>query len=81
MNVVNNFQAGHRIAAPVRDAVQMASARTGIDFDYLVDVARVEAEARPAQDLAVLGKDPTVTAEAKLAHRDQPEDRRGWTER
>jgi len=38
-------QAG--IAAPVRDAVQSASARTGIDFDYLVDVARVESRFNP----------------------------------
>lgn len=52
MNVVNNFQAGHRIAAPVRDAVQMASARTGIDFDYLVDVARVESGYNPTAKAA-----------------------------
>ncbi|MCW5645786.1 MAG: transglycosylase SLT domain-containing protein [Sphingopyxis sp.] len=52
MNVVNNFQAGHGIAAPVRDAVQMASARTGIDFDYLVDVARVESGYNPTAKAA-----------------------------
>lgn len=52
MNVVNNFQAGHRIAAPVRDAVQMAAARTGIDFDYLVDVARVESGYNPTAKAA-----------------------------
>src|SRR3546814_12924470 len=33
--------------APVLDAVQAASARTGIDFDYLVDVARVESRFNP----------------------------------
>src|SRR3546814_9370713 len=38
-------QAG--LAVPVRDAVQSASARTGIDFDYLVDVARVESRFNP----------------------------------
>lgn len=31
-----------RISAPITQAVQSASARTGIDFDYLMDVARVE---------------------------------------
>lgn len=35
------------VAAPVMDAVQSASARTGIDFDYLVDVARVESRFNP----------------------------------
>ena len=42
MNAINNPQGPTRIAAPVMDAVQSASARTGVDFDYLVDVARVE---------------------------------------
>ncbi len=47
MNAINNPYAGRRIAAPVMDAVQMASARTGVDFDYLVDVARVESGYNP----------------------------------
>ncbi len=47
MNAINNSQPGRRIAAPVMDAVQTASARTGIDFDYLVDVARVESGYNP----------------------------------
>lgn len=34
-------------ASPVMAAVQSASARTGVDFDYLVDVARVESGFRP----------------------------------
>ncbi|WP_428631787.1 transglycosylase SLT domain-containing protein [Sphingopyxis sp.] len=47
MNAINNPQAARRIAAPVMDAVQSASARTGVDFDYLVDVARVESGYNP----------------------------------
>ncbi|MBE1528228.1 hypothetical protein GGC65_002684 [Sphingopyxis sp. OAS728] len=47
MNAINNPQGPARIAAPVMDAVQSASARTGIDFDYLVDVARVESGYNP----------------------------------
>ncbi len=52
MNVVSNSQPGRHIAAPVVDAVQMASARTGIDFDYLVDVARVESGYNPTAKAA-----------------------------
>ena len=48
MNAINNPQGSPRIAAPVLDAVQNASARTGIDFDYLFDVARVESGYDPA---------------------------------
>lgn len=44
------------IAPPIRDAVQSASARTGIDFDYLVDVARVESRFNPT------AKAPTSSA-------------------
>jgi len=55
MNAINN-PATPRIAAPVLDAVRTASARTGIDFDYLVDVARVES-----------GYDPTAQARTSSA--------------
>src|SRR3546814_10451639 len=48
MNPIKNAQGANRIAAPVLDAVQKASARSGIDFDYLVDVARVESAYNPA---------------------------------
>ena len=48
MNAINHPQGAHRIAAPVLDAVQSASARSGIDFDYLFDVARVESGYDPA---------------------------------
>src|SRR3546814_18350134 len=48
MNAINNPQGASRIAAPVLDAVQNASARSGIDFDYLFDVARVESGYNPA---------------------------------
>ena len=48
MNAINNPQGANRIAAPVLDAVQSASARSGIDFDYLFDVARVESGYNPA---------------------------------
>ena len=33
MNAINNPQGANRIAAPVLDAVQSASARSGIEFD------------------------------------------------
>src|SRR3546814_20951472 len=48
MNAINNPQGASRIAAHVLDAVQNASARSGIDFDYLFDVARVESGYNPA---------------------------------
>lgn len=47
MNAIDNNRGAARIAAPVMDAVQTASARTGVDFDYLVDVARVESGYNP----------------------------------
>ena len=47
MNAIQN-PGSNRIAAPVLDAVQNASARTGIDFDYLFDVARVESGYNPS---------------------------------
>jgi len=47
MNAINTPQSPARIAAPVLDAMQRASARTGIDFDYLFDVARVESGYNP----------------------------------
>lgn len=47
MNAINTPQGSTRIAAPVLDAVQRAAARTGIDFDYLFDVARVESGYNP----------------------------------
>lgn len=56
MNAINNPQGPSRIAAPVMDAVQNASARSGIDFDYLVDVARVESGYNPT------AKAPTSSA-------------------
>ena len=56
MNAINNSQGPTRVAAPVMDAVQRASARTGIDFDYLVDVARVESGYNPT------AKAPTSSA-------------------
>ncbi len=46
MNAIQT-SGSNRIAAPVLDAVQNASARTGIDFDYLFDVARVESGYNP----------------------------------
>lgn len=48
MNAINNPQAARRVAAPVMDAMQNASVRTGVDFDYLVDVARVESGYNPS---------------------------------
>ncbi len=56
MNAINNPASAMRVAAPVLDAVQSASARTGIDFDYLVDVARVESRFDPT------AKAPTSSA-------------------
>lgn len=56
MNAINNPQGSTRIAVPVMDAVQNASARSGIDFDYLVDVARVESGYNPT------AKAPTSSA-------------------
>ena len=56
MNAINNPASATRIAAPVMDAMQSASARTGIDFDYLVDVARVESRFDPT------AKAPTSSA-------------------
>ena len=47
MNAINNPRGSTRIAAPVMDAVQNASARSGVDFDYLFDVARVESGYNP----------------------------------
>ena len=46
MTIINNSAAGIA-ASPVMAAVQDASGRTGIDFDYLVDVARVESGFNP----------------------------------
>lgn len=51
MSTINNPSA-QRIAAPVVNAVQQASARTGIAFDYLVDVARVESGYNPTAQAA-----------------------------
>ena len=65
MNAINNPNAATRIAAPVMDAVQSASARTGIDFDYLVDVARV-ASLRTAIANGSYGVHPAIIASAML---------------
>ena len=56
MTTINNAAPGQGIASPVMTAVQDASARTGIDFDYLVDVARVESRFDPT------AKAPTSSA-------------------
>lgn len=56
MNAINNPASAARVATPVVDAMQTASARTGIDFDYLVDVARVESRFNPT------AKAPTSSA-------------------
>ena len=56
MNAINNPRGSTRVATPVMDAVQNASARSGIDFDYLVDVARVESGYNPT------AKAPTSSA-------------------
>lgn len=52
MNAINNPAQAHRAASPIVDAVQFASARTGVDFDYLVDVARVESGYNPTAKAA-----------------------------
>ena len=52
-------------AVPVLDAVQNASARTGVDFDYLVDVARVESRFNPT------AKAPTSSARGLFQFIDQ----------
>jgi hypothetical protein len=56
MTAINNFSSQPATAVPVIDAVQTASARTGVDFDYLVDVARVESRFNPT------AKAPTSSA-------------------
>ncbi|MBB6426317.1 transglycosylase SLT domain-containing protein [Sphingopyxis sp. JAI128] len=56
MNAIYTPRGSTHIAAPVMDAVQKASVRTGIDFDYLVDVARVESGYNPT------AKAPTSSA-------------------
>ncbi|MDZ3831863.1 MAG: transglycosylase SLT domain-containing protein [Sphingopyxis sp.] len=47
MNPINTPATTPGIAAPVMNAVQTAAARTGIDFNYLFDVARVESGYNP----------------------------------
>lgn len=47
MNTVYRPISAQQAAAPVAQAVQNASARTGIDFGYLMDVARVESNFDP----------------------------------
>lgn len=56
MNSINPSLTPAPGAVPVLDAVQNASARTGVDFDYLVDVARVESRFNPT------AKAPTSSA-------------------
>jgi hypothetical protein len=56
MNLINPSLTPAPGAVPVMDAVQNASARTGVDFDYLVDVARVESRFNPT------AKAPTSSA-------------------
>ena len=56
MNLINPTATPAPGAVPVLDAVQNASARTGVDFDYLVDVARVESRFNPT------AKAPTSSA-------------------
>lgn len=48
MTTITNSAPNHGITSPVMTAVQEASARTGIDFDYLIDVARVESRFDPS---------------------------------
>lgn len=55
MTTINNSAAGIA-ASPVMTAVADASGRTGVDFDYLVDVARVESGFNPT------AKAPTSSA-------------------
>ncbi|MDK2760228.1 MAG: transglycosylase SLT domain-containing protein [Sphingopyxis sp.] len=52
MNAINNPLGAARSTVPVMDAVQTASARTGVDFNYLVDVARVESGYNPTAKAA-----------------------------
>ena len=52
MNLTNLSATSGPRALPVLDAVQNASARTGVDFDYLVDVARVESRFDPTAKAA-----------------------------
>lgn len=47
MNGINSPASTNGGASPVMAAMHDASARTGIDFDYLVDVARVESRFNP----------------------------------
>lgn len=47
MNLINPSATPAPGAVPVLDAVQNASTRTGVDFDYLIDVARVESRFDP----------------------------------
>lgn len=56
MNPINPSLTPAARPVPVMDAVQNASARTGVDFDYLVDVARVESRFNPT------AKAPTSSA-------------------
>jgi len=56
MNSINPYATPAPGAVPVLDAVQNASTRTGVDFDYLVDVARVESRFDPT------AKAPTSSA-------------------
>lgn len=56
MNPINPSLTPAPGAIPVIDAVQNASTRTGVDFDYLVDVARVESRFNPT------AKAPTSSA-------------------
>ena len=52
MYAINDPAQSSRVAAPVLSAVQNASARTGIDFNYLFDVARVESAYNPTAKAA-----------------------------
>lgn len=56
MTTINSPALPTGTAPPVIDAVANASARTGVDFDYLVDVARVESRFNPT------AKAPTSSA-------------------
>ncbi|AMG76451.1 MULTISPECIES: transglycosylase SLT domain-containing protein [Sphingopyxis] len=47
MTSINSSLPSTRSPLPVMDAMHSASARTGVDFDYLVDVARVESRFNP----------------------------------
>ena len=52
MYAINDPAQSSRVAAPVLSAVQNASARSGIDFNYLFDVARVESAYNPTAKAA-----------------------------